>query len=140
MSGQAINIGTAVHSKDGQHLGDVDQIVIDGDTRHIVYLIIDKGVLHDGRLVVPVVIDHTNEKGVWLKLTRAEAEEQLRIYVNREFAQFRNVEMTPGGSYAGGVEGYGISTGDKWVLLGGGGGGGMAETGTFGLMPTPVYG
>jgi uncharacterized protein YrrD len=140
MSGQAIHIGTAVHSKDGQHLGDVDQIVIDGDTRHIVYLIIDKGVLHDGRLVEPVVIDHTNEKGVWLKLTRAEAEEQLRIYVNREFAQFRNVEMTPGGSYAGGVEGYGISTGDKWVLLGGGGGGGMAETGTFGLMPTPVYG
>ena len=69
MSGQAIHIGTAVHSKDGQHLGDVDQIVIDGDTRHIVYLIIDKGVLHDGRLVEPVAIDHITEKGVTLNLT-----------------------------------------------------------------------
>src|SRR4051812_27454439 len=140
MSGQAIHIGTAVHSKDGQHLGDVDQIVIDGDTRHIVYLIIDKGVLHDGRLVEPAVIDHTDEKGVTLNLTRAEAEDQLKIYVDREFAQFRNVEMTPGGSFAGGVEGYSMSTGDKWVMLGSGGGGGMAETGSFGLMPTPIYG
>jgi len=139
MSGQAIHIGTAVHSKDGQHLGDVDQIVIDGDTRHIVYLIIDKGVLHDGRLVEPVAIDHITEKGVTLNLTRAEAEEQLIIYVDREFAQFRNVEMTPGGSFAGGVEGYSMSTGDKWVLLGSGGGG-MAQTGSFGLMPTPIYG
>jgi len=135
MSGAAIHIGTPVHSSDGHHLGDVDQLVIDGDTRHIVYLVIDKTVMTDGRLVEPVNISHADDKGVTLKLTKAEAEAQLESVVKREFAQFRNME-----TFTGGMDGSSISTGDKWVLLGSGGHGGMPQTGSFGLIPTPIVG
>lgn len=142
MSGAAIHIGTPVHSSDGHHLGDVDQLVIDGDTRHIVYLVIDKTVMTDGRLVEPINISHADDKGVTLKLTKAEAEDQLESVVKREFAQFRGAEAFPGGGLVGGVgvSPGSISSGDNWVLLGSGGGGGMAQTGSFGLMPTPIVG
>lgn len=142
MSGAAIHIGTPVHSSDGHHLGDVDQLVIDGDTRHIVYLVIDKSVMTDGRLVELVNISHADDKGVTLKLTKEEAEAQLESVVKREFAQFRSVDAFPGGGLVGGVgvTPGSFSSGDNWVLLGSGGHGGMAQTGSFGLIPTPMVG
>ena len=61
-----VNLGTHVRSSDGKSLGNVDQLIVDADTNTLAYLVIDKGKLHDGRLVDINLVASTDHDGVVL--------------------------------------------------------------------------
>lgn len=113
-----VNLGTHVRSSDGKSLGKVDQLIVDADTNTLAYLVIDKGKLHDGRLVDINLIATTDHDGVVLKVDQAAAEE-LPAFIKEQFLQVRG-NASFGVPTGGQVDIQG--SGDKWMLYGSSGG------------------
>jgi uncharacterized protein YrrD len=113
-----VNLGARVRSKDGKSLGKVDELVVDSDTNTLAYLVIDKGKLHDGRLVDINLVDRTDHDGVLLKIDKTAAEE-LPAFIKEQFLQVRGNASF--GVPTGGQVDVG-GTGNNWMIYGSSGG------------------
>lgn len=114
VSESRIDVGAEVKSSDGRHVGDVDGLVIDGRTNQVAYLVIDKKVYANGRLVAIDQVASSDEHGVVLSITADEVK-QLPVYDEVELLQFR-------GPVAFGGAGGGLSNttggGEHWMIYG----------------------
>jgi sporulation protein YlmC with PRC-barrel domain len=129
-----VNLGARVRSSDGKSLGKVDELVVDADTNTLAYLVIDKGKLHDGRLVAINLIDRTDHEGVLLTVDKNAAEE-LPAFIREEFVQIRG-NASYGVATGGQVDVGG--TGNNWMIYGSSGGQ-YAHTGSGSLfMSAPI--
>lgn len=134
MANSTLNIGAKVHSSDGEHVGDLDQLVVDADARTISHLIVDKSAFNGGRIIPVQAIASTDEKGVTLNVTKAQVE-QMPEYIEREM-----VSATGSLTYSSGAGMVDVGTGGSgnWMLVGGGGGD-LPQTGASGLvMQAPI--
>jgi len=113
-----IDIGTKVKSSVGRHVGDIDWLVIDGRTNQLEYLVIDKKVFSNGRLVAIGQVARVDEHGVVLSIT-AEDVKKLPVYDEVESIQFRGPVTF--GDTLGGVTST-SSGGDQWMIYGAEGG------------------
>jgi uncharacterized protein YrrD len=113
-----IDIGTKVKSSDGRHVGDIDWLVIDGRTNQVEYLVIDKKVFSNGRLVAIGQVADLDEHGITLSLT-ADQVKQLPVYDEVETIQFKG-PLTMGDS-AGGISSTSGGS-DQWLIYGAQGG------------------
>jgi uncharacterized protein YrrD len=133
MSSTDIHIGAPVRSSDGKHIGDVDRLVIDGETNRLIALVIDKGIFTDGRLVDLALVTQSDAKGLTLSVTVADAK-SLPNYVEREFIQLRDAQV-----FTGGFGSFQASGADQWTLVGQGGGG-ISQTGSGSLFMSSAVG
>ena len=115
-----IDIGTNVKSSDGRHVGDIDWLVIDGRTNQVEYLVIDKKVFSNGRLVAIGQVAGVDEHGVVLSIT-ADDVKKLPVYDEVQTLQFRG-PVTFGDPSGGISSTSGGSGGDQWVIYGAQGG------------------
>ena len=105
-----VNLGAQVRSSDGKSLGKVDELVVDADTNTLAYLVIDKGKLHDGRLVAINLIARTDHEGVLLKVDKNAAEE-LPAFIREEFVQIRGTPRSGCRPVAKSISGARATTG-----------------------------
>jgi sporulation protein YlmC with PRC-barrel domain len=113
-SGSRIDIGKSVKSSDGKHVGDVDWLVIDGRTNKVEYLVIDKKVYSNGRLVPIGQVASSDEHGVVLSITADELK-TLPVYDEVQMIQFRG--PVGFGGTAGGVSSI-SGGGEQWFVYG----------------------
>lgn len=68
--------GTHVHSKDGEHVGDVHSVHMDEDNNRLTHFIISQGLLfNDYKLIPTFWIEEVNEDGIHLALNTDQLEE-----------------------------------------------------------------
>ncbi len=127
--------GTPVKSSERKHLGDVDRLIVDVAANRLEFLVIDKGIFSDGRLVEVRHIARADEHEVVLSLG-AHAASSLPVFVHEEFVQARGT-MIDGSSRGGMVDAE--DPGNKWVIYGSDAGQ-FAHTGTQPLFMAPPIG
>ncbi|HVL23952.1 MAG TPA: PRC-barrel domain-containing protein [Thermomicrobiales bacterium] len=114
MAGSEINIGAKVLTSDGKRIGDVDRIVVDGRTNQLVYLVVDKGMFAEGRLVAIDKVVSSDEHGVKLSIHSDEAT-KLPVFDKEVFLQARGPMGF--GDPSGGVLNV-QGAGNQWMVYG----------------------
>jgi uncharacterized protein YrrD len=134
MATHEIRIGAPVHSSDGKHLGHVHRLVVDADSKQLAYVAIDKSIFTEDRLVEVSDLASSDEAGVRLAITAAEAETALRPYVAQEMVQ------TPDGvgmaTWTGST--IGIAGSSKWNIVDSGSADFPSTTGSSLFMQAPI--
>lgn len=66
----ALKQGARVMSVDDQHVGNIENVIVDPDTSHVTHLVISQGLLFKSQKVVPAFwVKHTLEDEVYLTVT-----------------------------------------------------------------------
>ena len=76
----ALEEGTKVMSKDGKHVGNIEQVIVDSEDNRVTHFVVDEGVLFKERKLIPVLwISEIDEDAVYLSTT-AKVLERLPEY------------------------------------------------------------